>query len=351
MSYLRSGVAVVFALAAGWGTARLAQACTAPACVDGALAPSDGNSIPANQTVLVVQASPATAEPKPGVDLNLESGGMPVPFSIKKSATGLYWMITPERLTAGASYKLTYAYQCGLRGQVSKTSNFSVTASPAAAPTTAGSLKALGAGTEGQDKVNPPGDCSIDYRYAFSRFALVVSPDLAPYLAVTRVLVALDGKPHSELGYGTVSPKGLPSISVTARCKPTGAAGEVALGKHTLKVSLEVANGPTLTLPDQEIELVCQEDPAGKDGGVSPPSGADAGLTDGGSPPAADAGTGDPSVDGGGSTAADAGTSLATNDSGCDCSLGRGRARSSAPGAGLLALVALVVVGRRGRRR
>jgi hypothetical protein len=291
------------------------------------VAPGTATSIPSNQPVLVVRAASANTgppiEPQAGSNLRLESAGVPVPFTVAKHGASLYWFVTPERLIAGASYTLSYAYDCGA-GPRTETSTFSVVP-PVAPPMTAGTLKAEMSGVTGTDKTNSAGDCSINYRYAFAYFSLVPSAELIPYLGVSRVVAQVDGNFWSEIGYGQSSEIALPYILLMAACKPGTVPGapNLAPGKHVLKVSVEVASGPSFTLPEQEVLLSCSED-GGADGGTPAPPGADGSTPDAGGP------------------------TLTGGADGCDCALG-GRTHGLAP-AGLVALVALAMVCRRRSR-
>src|SRR6185436_133285 len=53
-------------------------------------------------------------------------------------------------------------------------------------------------------------------------------------------------------------------ITLSANCEPDKqpALLELKPGKHLLEVEVEVAGGPTLTLPPQEVMLSCQAKPA-----------------------------------------------------------------------------------------
>jgi hypothetical protein len=261
MTLSRSRLAILLSLAAGWAAPRTARACTMQVCWEGALAPAHASSVPANQTVLLVTAAQPAADPVAGSTVRLESGGVPVPFTFARRGTDLHWLITPERLIAGADYTLSYSYECGGRSPRTMTSTFSVT--PAApAPTTGGTLKLDGSGVAGEDKVNSPGNCSIDYRYAFARFSLMPSAELRPFLAVSRIVAEIDGNYTTHIPYGSSAPGATPTISLTTRCKPIGD-NSLPLGKHTIEVSVEIAGGPTLTLPKQDFVLSCAEPPEG----------------------------------------------------------------------------------------
>lgn len=244
-------------LAAGWLTPRLARACDPPECDYGALAPRDMTSVPANQPTLVIKAAapgvgaPPT-EPRPGENVQLERGGAPVPFSVQRVGSGPYWMITPEPLMTGSTYSLSYSFVCGAES-TTLTSKFSV--GPAAAPpASAGGLKTVRSGVE--EPVD--GTCEKPARRAVFDFQLAPSAELLPYLGVSRVIARVDGKPWGELGYGELAPDRLPTLRVKAPCNPGDAAGStLALGKHMLEVSVEIAGGPTLTIPAQEVALSC----------------------------------------------------------------------------------------------
>ncbi|HXU84084.1 MAG TPA: hypothetical protein VN914_21970 [Polyangia bacterium] len=295
----------VLALAA-WAAPPPARACTQAVCTEGVLGPHDGATIPANQPVLALRAAaPAGANPiEPGVNVRLEGPGGPVPIAVAKLRNTSYWLLTPDRLTAGTSYTLTYDYECG-RGPTTRKSTFTVgTAAPA--PSTAGTLKFID--SQVVPGMEPPAgtSCSIDYDHAITSYAFIASAELLPYISITRLTAQVDGMFWDEKEFGALPLDA--GITLSANCEPDKqpALLELKPGKHLLEVEVEVAGGPTLTLPPQEVMLSCQAKPA--------PGHGDAGAN--------------------------------STTTGGDCSFGRG-----APGApaALLPLLALLLLRRRGR--
>jgi hypothetical protein len=289
----RRCLAVALSLVAGWGVSSAARACSQAVCIDGLVAPVGGTSIPANQTTLVVRAaSPiagAAVDPQPGSNLRLESAGTPVAFSIERMGSSRYWLLRPDRLSAGASYTLSYAFDCG-RGPTTRTSTFTV--GDAAPPAiTAGELKLDASGEE--PAMEPPAgtSCSINYRHAWATFAFVPSPEVRPFLPVARLLARVDGNFWSEVPYGQVASEG--GVALSASCEPDKPSVEPELtpGKHLLEVTVEIAGGPSLALPPREVELSCAQQPAPADagadsgpGGSSSGSGCSLGAAGGGAP-------------------------------------------------------------------
>jgi hypothetical protein len=317
---MRSALAVAAALVAvGVIQSSTADACSAPACWPGFITPSTGAEVPANVPGFYwrpVSDHSSSTPPDPS-KLKLSTGAAPsTPLPITTTALGNgAYLIVPQQALTPQTYFLADESMCASTGLAGPSVSFTVTAA-APMPTYLGELQAEPSTLGALDVATPSGSCSAQVTARQVAISLAITYESIAWRDVLMFETVVDGEIWRAAS--TINTQVAPGSSWQGRatdllyrtCEsddPSAQQG-LAAGPHQVVMRARLPGGDVIASSDSiTVELYCPGE--GGDGG------------------------GDGSGDGGGSEGGEGG-----------CSSTR------VPTWPLLALVAMLALGRRGRR-
>lgn len=246
--------------------ARDARACSPVPCSGASIAPRAAAAvIPEGAAGLVVRRSDRDADTVlPTPTLRTKRGvapGTDVPFSLQPLAGGSY-LVVPSAPLAKGSYELAMEYACFSADDKSKLESTFDVVDAAPLPTHAGSLAAGASVVEGADVDAQGGMCGPTHRTAQASIEIRPDASLAPWLALARKTVFVDGVAYQGAEYGALAEPYGRTVVLSAICNPARRGSSLAPGRHHVEVEIDLAGVPRpLPRIAADVDLACDTAP------------------------------------------------------------------------------------------
>lgn len=246
---------------------RVASACGSSRCLWDYVAPETGAKIPANAPALVVSAREGDQV------ILLDAFGTPIPFTT--AGTVLERLIVPDRPLPASAVTLEVQRSACL-GEGALAHRFEVVAATPL-PTAAGTV----AVEHNRGTVLAPhtAACLKETQAAWARVELKPSPELVPFLPLSRVTVTVDGNTWARGRFGVLGAdetfrhqRRVDQIFASCEEQDPGISEHdqgIAQGKHRGELTVELPGAAPLPPVPFEFELSCAAPTAPDTGGCS----------------------------------------------------------------------------------
>ena len=251
-------------------------ACTAPLVCKPKLSLVAGAQIPANaKGIPVLLPTPLQPPYQPVVPQLLNSAGQPVAVDLLDDAIGWTLVKPVKGFEVGSLYTLRLATLCkDAEGALLPPDDITLTASAAAPlPTELGVLQLTAMPAELVSVWTTTGSCTEAILAVRGRIAVQATAALAPWKALARTEVKIDGAPWAQSGYGDLpladerTPAKLMGRTIHAfhaGCGPISSSADKGLpvGLHHVELRIHVA-GEASDAPDLQgdLQLQCPASP------------------------------------------------------------------------------------------